>query len=220
MPAKSYGQICPVARSLDLLGDRWTLLLIREFLLGPKRFKDLLAVLPAMGANRLSDRLAMLVSSGVIEHVPVAASRTALAYQLTAMGEGLRKPVLALGIWGLGLPVDDRIDPSTMRAELIALSLTSVIGSPERLGPNAVSEFEIGNERFHTRPMNGELVVRSGPSLDPVGLGLSCDVATFLELVLGELKPADALENGRARLFQGDLTALEQVFDVLAYRLG
>ena len=58
MPNKTYGQLCPMARALDVLGDRWTLLVIRELLLGPKRYKDLLATLPAMGTNRLSERLA------------------------------------------------------------------------------------------------------------------------------------------------------------------
>lgn len=77
MTNKTYGQLCPLARSLDVLGDRWTLLLIRELLLGPKRFKDLLAILPAMGTNRLSERLAMLVQNGVIQQVTLHTFRHA-----------------------------------------------------------------------------------------------------------------------------------------------
>ncbi len=63
---RSYGQMCPIARSLDVVGERWSLLIVRELLLGPKRFKDLLGELPAMGTNRLSDRLKALEADGVI----------------------------------------------------------------------------------------------------------------------------------------------------------
>ena len=70
VPTKTYGQMCPLARSLDVLGERWTMLVIRELLLGPKRFKHLLAVLPAIGSNRLSERLRGLEEAGIIrEHL-------------------------------------------------------------------------------------------------------------------------------------------------------
>ena len=82
MSNRTYGQVCPLARALDVLGDRWTLLVIRELLLGPKRFKELLLLLPAMGPNRLSDRLAMLVSSGVIRPITVGLAASP-GYELT-----------------------------------------------------------------------------------------------------------------------------------------
>ena len=127
MTYRTYGQLRPLARSFDLMGDRWTLLLIREFLLGPKRFKDLLAILPAMGTNRLSERLAMLVQNGVTQQVNLRTPPATPAYELTELGEQLRKPVIALGFWGLGLPIDERIDPSSVRAALIALYLTGFL---------------------------------------------------------------------------------------------
>src|SRR5687768_17359781 len=66
VPTKTYGQMCPIARSLDVLGERWTMLVIRELLLGPKRFKHLLAVLPAIGSNRLAERLRGLEAAQII----------------------------------------------------------------------------------------------------------------------------------------------------------
>src|SRR5829696_6881577 len=66
VPTKTYGQMCPLARSLDVLGERWTMLVIRELLLGPKRFKHLLAVLPAIGSNRLAERQRGLEEAGII----------------------------------------------------------------------------------------------------------------------------------------------------------
>ncbi|WP_205789977.1 helix-turn-helix domain-containing protein [Burkholderia sp. Ac-20353] len=103
MQSKAYGQLCPMARALDALGERWTLLLIRELLLGPKRFKDFLAILPAMAPNQLSARLSMLVDSGVVQSIELPTS----AYELTLPGEQLRKPLISLGPWGLILPVDE-----------------------------------------------------------------------------------------------------------------
>jgi DNA-binding HxlR family transcriptional regulator len=65
MATRTYRQMCPVARALDVVGERWTLLVVRELLLGPKRFKELMASLPAMGTNRLSDRLKTLTAQGM-----------------------------------------------------------------------------------------------------------------------------------------------------------
>ena len=123
VPTKTYGQMCPLARSLDVLGERWTMLVIRELLLGPKRFKHLLAVLPAIGSNRLSERLRGLEEAGIIHKRTLPPPAGVAVYELTEEGERLRDPLIALGLWGLDLPVDERIDPETARAELVALCL-------------------------------------------------------------------------------------------------
>ena len=95
MPNKTYGQLCPIARSLDVLGERWTLLVVRELLLGPKRFKDLLAVLPAMGTNRLSERLASLTADGIIRKSALPPPASISVHELTERGEQLRGPLMA-----------------------------------------------------------------------------------------------------------------------------
>ena len=156
-----------MARSLDILGDRWTLLLIRELLLGPKRFKDLLAMLPAMRPNRLAERLAMLVESRVIRPTTLSAPALAPAYELTDLGEQLRKPLLALGLWGLKLPVDERADPSSARAELIALCLAGVADPASSAGLHEVVEFQVGTETFHLQINDGAVLARSGASAEP-----------------------------------------------------
>ncbi|SIO72927.1 transcriptional regulator, HxlR family [Burkholderia sp. GAS332] len=218
MPNKTYGQLCPMARALDVLGDRWTLLVIRELLLGPKRFKDLLAILPAMGANRLSERLAMLVESDVIQSTTLPAPAAAPAYELTELGEQLRKPVIALGLWGLGLPVDERIDPSSARAELIALCLTGSSDPASSAGLRALYEFHVGAEVFHVPVNDGKVLVRSGPSEEPADVKIQCDMETFMALALRQITPAHALREGRATLLQGSRQAFTQVFKVLEYR--
>ncbi len=92
---------CPVSCALDLFGDRWTLLVIRDLMLGRSRFKDFAASPEGIPTNLLSDRLARLVDAGVAEKVPAAAGSKRLAYRLTAKGEALRPVLVAIREWGL-----------------------------------------------------------------------------------------------------------------------
>jgi len=92
---------CPVACSLDILGDRWTLLVIRDLYFGASRFKDFAASPEKIPTNILSDRLTRLLEHGVIEQIPVAGSPKRLAYQLTEKGKGLLPILKALRDWGL-----------------------------------------------------------------------------------------------------------------------
>lgn len=214
MPNKTYGQVCPIARALDVLGDRWTLLLIRELLLGPKRFKDLLVMLPAMGTNRLSERLAMLVDNGVIRSTALPAP----SYELTELGEQLRKPVIALGLWGLRLPADERIDPSNTRAELIALCLTGTNDPVMHADLHKVFEFQVGAEIFHIQIGNGQVLARSGPFAGTADVQAQCDLDAFIALALRQVTASDVLRDGRASLQRGSRQAFTQVFKILEYR--
>lgn len=207
-----------MARALDVLGDRWTLLLIRELLLGPKRFKDFLVMLPTMGTNRLSERLAMLVASGVIRPTTLPAPAAAPAYELTESGEQLRKPLIALGLWGLSLPVDERIDPSSARAELIALCLTGVADPAASAGLHDVVEFQVGAETFHIEINHGEVLARSGASAQPADVLARCDMDTFMALALRQVTASGALREGRVSLQRGTQQAFTRVFKVLEYR--
>src|SRR5712692_11476763 len=86
-PRRSYDQYCAVARGLDVIGDRWTLLLVRDLLLGPKRYKDLLAGLPGIGTNLLADRLHELEGAGLIERTVLPPPAGSTVYQLTEAGQ-------------------------------------------------------------------------------------------------------------------------------------
>jgi DNA-binding HxlR family transcriptional regulator len=209
-----------MARALDVLGERWTLLVIRELLLGPKRFKDLLSLLPAMGTNRLSERLAMLVEHAVIRQTTLQAPATAAApaYELTELGEQLRKPMIALGLWGLPLPVDDRIDASTARAELIALCLTGASDPASSAGLQEVYEVQVGAEVFHIQVGNGQVLPRSGASTEPVDVRIHCELDTFMALALRQITPAQALRDGGVILLHGTRQAFTRMFKVLEYQ--
>jgi DNA-binding HxlR family transcriptional regulator len=101
MPARSYGQYCPVAKTLELVGERWTLLVVRELLVDPKRFTDLHSALEGIPRNLLSDRLRDLETHGIVARhlLPPPAART--VYELTDAGRELLPVIGALAQWGL-----------------------------------------------------------------------------------------------------------------------
>lgn len=216
MTTKTYGQMCSIARSLDVLGERWSILVVRELLLGPKRFKNLLAALPGVGSNRLSDRLKGLEDAGIVRRTTLPDPAAVPAYELTAEGERLRGPLVALGLWGLDLPVDERIDPQTLRAELIAMALA---GTQTKLLDPArrdAFEFRVGDEVFHLQLRGGRFLTRSGPSSDPV-VSVVCDLQTFTDLAMRTVAPSEALKDGRATILSGSRSALTELYRVLVY---
>ena len=101
MPARrSYNQYCGVARALDLVGERWTLLIVRNLILGPLRYSDLLRGLPGITTNLLAGRLKELENSGLIERVRASGTDSGHLYRLTELGAGLEPAINALGAWG------------------------------------------------------------------------------------------------------------------------
>ena len=99
--ANAHRSPCPVACSLDVFGDRWTLLIVRDLILGRTRFKDFTASPEGIPTNILSDRLERLLRHGVVEQVPAADGTKRLGYKLTAKGFALRPLLTAMRDWGL-----------------------------------------------------------------------------------------------------------------------
>ncbi|WP_144120439.1 winged helix-turn-helix transcriptional regulator [Catellatospora sichuanensis] len=212
MPKRMYGQVCPIARSLDVLGERWTLLIVRELLLGPRRFKELLTLLPAMGTNRLAERLQLLERSGVVVRRALPAAADVRAYELTAYGERLRPLLIELATWGAELPVDDEIDPGTARAELIALYLAERCPPEAGRGLRETYQFQVGEEVFHVSADDGGVRARSGPAPAPADLVVTCDLATFDALTRGRTPATDAVTT------TGDPALLDHAFHILRHR--
>ncbi|HEX6444370.1 MAG TPA: winged helix-turn-helix transcriptional regulator [Streptosporangiales bacterium] len=219
MAKRSYGQDCPVARALDVIGERWTLLIVRELLLGPKRFKDLLARLPAMGTTRLSDRLKALEGHGVVTKRTLPPPGDVQAYVLTPYGERLRPIVTMLGAWGAELPIPEDGDGLPARKETVALVLAGL--SPPQLseGLSESYEFHVDGEVFHALVDDGTVTVQSGPDLHRATATVTCDPRTFDALLRGRTTLERAVAGHRATA-SGDPAALDRVFTVLRFRVG
>jgi DNA-binding HxlR family transcriptional regulator len=209
--------MCPIARSLDVIGERWSLLIARELLLGPKRFKDLLSELPAMGTNRLSDRLKTLEASGIVAKAMLPPPGEAHVYVLTELGERLRRPVVSLAQWGVGLPLNDRLDLSTARGILLALVRCETAPPQLTRGIRETYDFTIGAERFHILVENDRALPRSGPSPVTADVTIDCDVQTLLLLGAGALTPMQARRQ-RAAHIDGTTDAVRRAFDIMRRR--
>src|SRR5919108_5579459 len=107
MARRSYGQFCALAGSLDLLGERWSLLIVRELLLGPRRYKDLLANLPGIGTGLLAARLKHLERSGIVQRATLPPPAGTPVYELTEAGRELEPVLLGFNRWGLKWAMDE-----------------------------------------------------------------------------------------------------------------
>ena len=146
---RSYGQACPVAHALDAVGDRWSLLVVRELRLGPRRYTDLAAALPGVGPSVLSQRLRDLEESGVLERRTRPAPTV---YALTPWGADLEPVFRALAAWGMASPVPRTGSVSTDSA-LLGLR-TFFARTP---GWDAVVEVRTGREVYRVVVVDGEL---------------------------------------------------------------
>lgn len=132
---KTYGQFCALARSLDVVGERWTLLIVRELLPGPMRYTELKTSLQGIATNLLAERLRTLAANGIVERRLAGGG---VAYALTPWGEGLREPMEALGRWGAPLLAtgrgDDAFQPRWLTLALPALLRGATASPPIELG--------------------------------------------------------------------------------------
>jgi DNA-binding HxlR family transcriptional regulator len=157
---RSYGQYCTVARALDVVGERWTLLLVRELSTGPKRFKDLLEGLPGIGTNLLANRLKTLEGEGIVRRATLPPPAGSNVYELTELGGSLDPVIVALSRWGARL-LDAPREEEDLRAGWAAVAMRSAIGREVAGGRPSTYEFRIDGEAFHVRVRDGEEEWRS-----------------------------------------------------------
>jgi DNA-binding HxlR family transcriptional regulator len=198
---RSYGQYCTVARALDAVGERWTLLLVRELSTGPKRFKDLLEGLPGIGTNLLASRLKKLEGEGIVRRATLPPPAGSNVYELTELGESLEPVIVALSRWGARL-LDAPGEDDEMRAGWAAVAMRSVVKPGVAGGRSGTYEFRIDGEAFHLRVGDGEegerVEARQGSAPDP-DLVVIGDAKSFLAVASGRLSPKEAVESGALR---------------------
>ena len=216
---RSYDQYCAVARGLDVIGDRWTMLLIRDLLLGPKRYKDLISGMPGIGTNLLADRLRDLDAAGLIERAVLPPPAGSTVYQLTESGEALEPVVISLGRWGarfMGSP--KKTDVMVPRAYFIAMR--AVYNRQAAAGVKATYEVRIGDLVFEIRVDDSRLVTSEGRTAGNPDAIFSLDVETLNALMFRLIMPAAALGNGRVKIEKGDQQALERLFRIVGFHHG
>lgn len=204
---RSYGDQCGVARSLDVIGERWALLIVRELLLGPKRFNDLLAGLTGASPNVISQRLRDLTASGVIRHRDLGPPARVRVYELTDWGRELEPVVLHLGKWGTRAPL-----PEGARWGLDSL-LLALQATADPAVVNGRYELRVGPEVFTVDGTSGSVRVRRGTA-DRPGAALTTDADTLHAVALGKRPIADTVESGDLRL-DGDPQAISGLTGLL-----
>jgi DNA-binding HxlR family transcriptional regulator len=208
---RSYGDPCGVAHALDLVGERWALLIVRDLLLGPKRFTDLQVGLAGVPPNVLTTRLNDLQEAGVVRKrmlPPPAASRV---YELTEWGAGLKPIVLALGLWGAQSPVSR--PEGQMGTDSLVLSMLGAL-RPAAFAPGGgIFEVRLGRESFTVSIGEDVQIARSnGPG--PTGTVIDTDAATLGALMAGDVEVDAAIAAGRVRL-EGDTRACRALLAAL-----
>ncbi len=213
---RSYDQYCAVARGLDVIGDRWTLLLIRDLLLGPRRYKDLLAGMPGIGTNLLADRLRELEAAGLLERSVLPPPAGSTVYQLTEAGRTLEPVVISLGRWGaqfMGSP--KKTDVMVPRAYFVAMR--GVYNPQAAAGVTETYEVRIADLVFEIRVDDGRLATSEGRTASNPDAIFSMDVETLNALMFQLITPAAALANGRVKIDKGDQKALERLLRIVGF---
>ncbi|MCQ8783702.1 winged helix-turn-helix transcriptional regulator [Mangrovibrevibacter kandeliae] len=201
---RSYDDACAAAHALDLIGERWALLVMRELMLGPRRFSDLRAALPGISANVLTQRLEGLEANGVLrrrELPPPAASRV---YELTAWGHEAEPILQTLGRWAARSPLHDPTRPFSTASLILSLR-TMFDGSADR--PLRIG-LRTSTGTYLARVADGEIAVDSAP-LEAADAVLAGTPEVIAAAIYGGVPLAD-LEAAGALTLAGDRVAVER----------
>ncbi|MFE9854887.1 winged helix-turn-helix transcriptional regulator [Streptomyces sp. NPDC005780] len=209
MDQRTYNQYCATARTLDLVGERWTLLLVRELLTGPKRFGDLQRSLRGMGTGLLAARMKHLEREGLAHKITLPPPARTPAYALTEAGEELGPAVLALARWGTKWAMGERRESETFHPGWAVLGMEAYFDAEAAEGVRAVYEFRVGDEVFHVRVDDGTIEALHGPAQHPDAV-VEADEAAFAALAEGRSNLADAIGTGSFSA-SGDRQALTRL---------
>jgi DNA-binding HxlR family transcriptional regulator len=209
--SRSYQDACGIARALDVVGERWALLIVRELLFGPQRFSDLRQALQGASSNLVADRLREMEGRGVIRRRRLAPPAASQVYELTDWGRELEPVVLALGEWGIRAPVPE--GPATLSATSVLIYLRAAARPDPRAAP-AAYRVEMDARVWTVRTKDGRVYVESGEPADPVA-GLRTDPKTLNAL----LERPSLLDSGTAEV-SGNRQALRRLFHVVGRLRG
>jgi DNA-binding HxlR family transcriptional regulator len=194
---RNYGDSCGIARALDLVGERWTLLVVRELVLGPKRFTDLRTGLPGVSADVLSQRLRELEAAGVVLRRTLSPPSAARVYELSDWGRELEPALHALGRWGSQTALAAQPPPLSADAAVVAMQ---TMFDPAAAGDiEADYELRLGDRSFTIRISDGRLHAQQGTA-DGAVATIDTDTGTLASVLWHGRPLDDAIAAGSLRV--------------------
>jgi DNA-binding HxlR family transcriptional regulator len=194
---RSYEEACGLAIALDTVGERWALLVVRELLLGPKRFTDLRTGLPGASSNILSERLRELEAAGVLRRRKLPPPAGTRVYELTEWGRELEPVMTALAGWAVRSPLPPAHERVGIDSIVLALR---VLFDPEAAGElRATYELRLDGETFRVRVAGGEIALERDGAESP-DLVIEAGPETLGSVLTGGLSLTEALESGDLRI--------------------
>jgi DNA-binding HxlR family transcriptional regulator len=200
---RSYGDLCGIARALDVVGERWALLVVRELILGPKRFTDLRTGLPHVGPDVLAQRLRELEQGGILERRTLPPPAGSRVYELTDRGRALEPVLIELGRWGTFAPVPSG-DPK-LGVDSTMIALRTLFDGRAAGDLEATFELRLGDQTFRAQVADGQLELERGGAGAPAAT-IESDPDTLMELLWQGRTLADAERAGDATV-EGDRRA-------------
>jgi DNA-binding HxlR family transcriptional regulator len=203
MAKRTYADPCGIARALDLVGERWALLVVRDLVLGPKRFTDLRTGLPHLSPDVLAQRLRELEQSGVVRRRKLPPPAGSQVYELTDWGRELEPVVLGLGRWGSRAPF-----PATdaqLSVDSIGIALKTLFDATAADGLNARYELRLEEQSFRAVVSNGQLELTRGSAEGPDAT-IETDPGTLASVLWHGRRLTDALRSGDLKI-DGDRAA-------------
>ena len=209
---RTYGDNCGIARALDLVGERWALLVVRELLLGPKRFTDLRVGLPHVSPDVLSQRLRELEGADVVRRRKLAPPAASRVYELTERGRELEPVLLALGRWGSRAPFPP--GDARLGVDSFMIALLTVFDPAAADGVSVTCELRLGEHRFGVGIPNGRLELSRDGATEPDAT-IDADPDTLAEVLWQGRSLADAQRSGAVAV-EGDRRAAARLLSVFA----
>jgi DNA-binding HxlR family transcriptional regulator len=206
---RSYEDLCGIARALDFVGERWALLVVRELLLGPKRFTDLRTGLPHVSPNVLAQRLRELEEAGIVKRgklLPPAASQV---YELTPRGQELEEVILSLGRWGSRTPIPRDTE---MSVDSYVLALKTLFDPSAAKAAGATYGLRIDEDRFVATIAEGRFEIARGEARNPAAT-LAMERQTLAALLWQGRSLRDAVRGGDVEL-EGDERAAARFLEL------
>ncbi|WP_449061034.1 winged helix-turn-helix transcriptional regulator [Planomonospora algeriensis] len=212
MAKREFGQYCGLARAVEIVGERWALLIIRDLLVGPRRYTDLRNGLPKIPTNILSARLKEMEAAGVVHRRVLPRPDGSVVYELTEYGRDLEEAVMHLSRWGARSLGEPRPGEIVTGASMV-LAMRNTFRPEAAAGLTARYEVRMGGTVFHVRVSDGALSAGEGP-LPDADLVIETGMA-IKALMAKEITPAEAVATGAVRI-EGDPALLERFAEAFA----